>query len=348
MPPTANPDADDFYVRLGLDKNATDNQIKSAYKKQALKYHPDKNPDGVEQFKKVTEAYEVLSDKEKRETYDRFGKDGLQGGGGGMGGFGPGVHMSGGSPEDFARFDKIFKDFLGAEGGLGGEFSSFSFSSSSNGGKGVTFMSGIPTMMGGKGGGGGMHPFMNMGGMGGMGGAVRDPKEIDPKAVHLIQRGTVVAVRNLKNDKSLNGLTGQVMGYDEGAGRYDVNVQDRSVALKPSNLVIQVTNILLRGITSKPELNGKTGKILDYNPENEKYTVSVANGPTIAVSLASVQLPPNTRVMIVGLKGSQQHNGRWGRIESFAQDAARYSVVLKGGAILKVKMENCVCSGLVA
>jgi len=352
MAPTANPNSEDFYVRLGLDKNCTENQIKSAYKKQALKYHPDKNPDGVEQFKKVTEAYEVLSDKEKRSTYDQFGKEGLAGAAGpggfsGFGGGGPGFRTSAGGPADFAHFDKIFRDFFGS-GGFGDDFG--------GGGGGVTFSTstggipggfsglggGFPGMMGGKG--GGMHQFMNMQGMGGAG---RDPKEIDPKAVHLIQRGTIVVVKQLKNNTSLNGYTGQVTGFDESTGRYDINVQDRTVGLKPQNLVIQATNILVRGITSKPELNGKSGKILDYNPESEKYTVSVTNGPSIVVSTGHIQLPTNTRVMIQGLKGSQQYNGQWGRIESFAQDASRYSIVLKGGTTLKVKMENCVCSGLV-
>jgi DnaJ-class molecular chaperone len=71
----------DFYKTLGIAKTATDDEIKKAYRKMALKYHPDKNkaPGAEEKFKEVAEAYEVLSDKKKREVYDKFGEDGLKG-----------------------------------------------------------------------------------------------------------------------------------------------------------------------------------------------------------------------------------------------------------------------------
>ncbi|XP_039263772.2 dnaJ homolog subfamily B member 1-like [Styela clava] len=81
----------DFYATLGVSKTATEDEIKKAYRKLALKYHPDKNksPGAEEKFKKVAEAYEVLSDSKKRETYDRHGEQGLNGGmGGGSGGDG--------------------------------------------------------------------------------------------------------------------------------------------------------------------------------------------------------------------------------------------------------------------
>ena len=69
----------DYYNILGVDKTADDKQIKSAYRKLSLKFHPDKNPgnkEAEEKFKEINEAYEVLSDEEKRSTYDRFGHDG--------------------------------------------------------------------------------------------------------------------------------------------------------------------------------------------------------------------------------------------------------------------------------
>ena len=68
--------AKDYYKTLGVDKKATESDIKKAYRKLALKYHPDKNPDNKEaeeKFKEVSEAYEVLSDKDKKNRYDRFG-----------------------------------------------------------------------------------------------------------------------------------------------------------------------------------------------------------------------------------------------------------------------------------
>lgn len=84
----------DYYKILGLPKTASDDEIKRAYRRLALKYHPDKNktPGAEEKFKEVAEAYEVLSDKTKRDVYDQYGEEGLKGGGpsgpgGGGGGF---------------------------------------------------------------------------------------------------------------------------------------------------------------------------------------------------------------------------------------------------------------------
>ncbi|XP_017048503.1 dnaJ protein homolog 1 [Drosophila ficusphila] len=74
--------AKDFYKILGIDRKATDDEIKKAYRKLALKYHPDKNksPQAEERFKEIAEAYEVLSDKKKRDIFDKYGEDGLKGG----------------------------------------------------------------------------------------------------------------------------------------------------------------------------------------------------------------------------------------------------------------------------
>ncbi|KAL5006477.1 hypothetical protein ScPMuIL_015283 [Solemya velum] len=77
----------EYYNVLGIHKNATEAEIKKAYRRLALKWHPDKNPDrkddAEKKFKEISEAYEVLSDKEKRDIYDRYGKEGLSAGGGG-------------------------------------------------------------------------------------------------------------------------------------------------------------------------------------------------------------------------------------------------------------------------
>lgn len=77
----------DYYNILGIARNASEDEIKKAYRKLALKYHPDKNktPEAEEKFKLIAEAYEILSDKSKRDIYDQFGEDGLKNGGGGGG-----------------------------------------------------------------------------------------------------------------------------------------------------------------------------------------------------------------------------------------------------------------------
>lgn len=108
----------DYYEVLGVNKQATDDEIKKAYRKIAIKYHPDRNPDdkeAEEKFKEAAEAYSVLSDQQKRRQYDQFGFDGPNMGGG-FGGFGGGFSMD----EIFSMFGDVF----GGRGGFGG-FSGF-------------------------------------------------------------------------------------------------------------------------------------------------------------------------------------------------------------------------------
>ena len=72
----------DYYKILGINKDADENEIKKAYRKLAIKYHPDKNlgnKEAEEKFKEINEAYEVLSDKDKRSKYDMYGKEGISG-----------------------------------------------------------------------------------------------------------------------------------------------------------------------------------------------------------------------------------------------------------------------------
>jgi len=108
----------DFYEILGIDRGATDTEIKKAYRKKAIKYHPDKNPDdksAEEKFKKAAEAYEVLSDDNKKARYDQYGHAAFENGGGGSGGFGG---FSGGG----MNMDDIFSQFGDIFGGGGGGF----------------------------------------------------------------------------------------------------------------------------------------------------------------------------------------------------------------------------------
>ena len=102
----------DFYDVLGVGKSASPDELKSAYRKLAVKYHPDKNSGdkaAEDKFKEASEAYGILSDKEKKQNYDNFGHAAFENGGGrqsgGFGGFGG------------ADFSDIFEDFFGDFGG---------------------------------------------------------------------------------------------------------------------------------------------------------------------------------------------------------------------------------------
>jgi molecular chaperone DnaJ len=121
----------DYYEILGLSRTATQDEIKKAYRKNALKYHPDRNPGDTtaeKKFKEISEAYEVLSDEKKRQIYDQYGADALKGAG--MGG--PGGHAG------FSSMEEALRTFMGAFGSSsGGEsiFDSF-FGFESEGGEG--------------------------------------------------------------------------------------------------------------------------------------------------------------------------------------------------------------------
>src|SRR5512141_2620602 len=103
----------DYYEVLGVPRDADDTALKSAYRKLALQYHPDRNKEAAasERFKEINEAYEVLSDPEKRQMYDRYGHAATQGG----------FNQAGGSPfggfGGFGDISDIFDEFFGGIGG---------------------------------------------------------------------------------------------------------------------------------------------------------------------------------------------------------------------------------------
>lgn len=104
----------DYYSVLGIARGATQEEIKKAYRKQALKFHPDKNPGDKEaekKFKEISEAYEVLSDDQKRGMYDQYGPDAFKAGMGGPGG---------GPAGGFSSMEEALRTFMGAFGGGGG------------------------------------------------------------------------------------------------------------------------------------------------------------------------------------------------------------------------------------
>jgi len=174
----------DYYAILGVPKNVSDEDLKKAYRRLALKWHPDRNRDNVElateKFKEIGEAYDVLSDPKKRQIYDQVGEEGLKGGfpPGGAGGFPAGTTFTFG-PGGFGKFrdaNDIFKQFFGANFDVNGSGASMDDDGDMFGGNFMNFMSGMGGM-------GGMRGMNGMGGMGGMGGM--RPRKPEPSVYDL-------------------------------------------------------------------------------------------------------------------------------------------------------------------
>ena len=109
----------DYYATLGVPREATPEEIKKAYRKKALEFHPDRNPSNpkaAEQFKRVSEAYEVLSDENRKRLYDQYGEEGLRSAGMGQAGGFPG-----GGGGGFSSMEEALRTFMGAFGGGGGQ-----------------------------------------------------------------------------------------------------------------------------------------------------------------------------------------------------------------------------------
>uniref|UniRef100_A0A0B7A4F5 J domain-containing protein n=1 Tax=Arion vulgaris TaxID=1028688 RepID=A0A0B7A4F5_9EUPU len=120
MPATRKSQSVSYYEVLGIEKIATEQDIKKAYRRLALKWHPDKNPENKEEakrkFQEISEAYDILSDKKKREVYDRYGKEGIiSGNHRGDEDFDFDPSAFGGFHFEFRSPEEIFKDFFGTD-----------------------------------------------------------------------------------------------------------------------------------------------------------------------------------------------------------------------------------------
>lgn len=338
---------DDYYKVLGVTKDSTDVEINKAYKKLALKHHPDKNPENKQEaedkFKKISEAYSTLSDPEKRKAYDQFGKDGLQNSGNGPGFAGSAGRMSS------EQAEMIFRTIFG---GLSGGMPA-GMPGGSQGGSQFVFMSSGPGNSSGQGLDGGLDgmgglPFVfNLGGiqqdMCSRGTGNRSSNLLRRSPVHAMPIGTAVVIRGLTKIPSHNGKSGRITNFDEPRARYEVAIEGGAkLALKPQNLTQQCT-VELVGLENKPELNGKIGDIVNFDEDTGRYLV-LLHQPALAISLErqNCLLKTGTRVVVKGLS-QQKFNEQMTQVVNVDRAAARYTVQCQSGEKIAVKYEKVVC-----
>jgi len=358
----------DFYNLLGVGKQADEDELKRAYKKAAVKWHPDKHAsksDAEKQhaesmFKDIAEAYETLSDKDKRAVYDRFGEEGLKAG--------PGAAGAAGMPAGFGGVPAGFGGMPAGAGNFPGNVS-FSFSSSGGGGAGggmdaaraeaifrQLFGSGPGASMGGVGGVGGVggmggNPFesdgdpfatmfSSMGGGSmnalptrGMRGARRQRPGNRPE---LLPMGTIVQLTGL-SDPARNGAIGQVESFDEGSQRYVVTLEQpngKSIAVKREHVVQVVTSARVVG-TSQVALNDKMISAATYDKASKRYKCEGLrpDGTVLALKPENVLLPQDCRVTIECVKSRPALNGRIGNIVGIENESQRYVVQMADEAV---------------
>jgi len=344
---------------LGVPRDANEDALKKAYKKQALKWHPDRHVNGdekgqkaaEEKFKEAAGAYEVLSDKQRRAVYDSYGWEGLEGGapppdfGGEMppgfgGGFPSGAQHfvfrtngTGGSG-GFGNIDpmKLFASMFGGDmGGMGG----LGMDGMGMNGMG---MSGIGMN--------GMHSTEFDSLFSRAGGAHRGSNKRcrTAAAPGALAPGATVVAHSLNSAAEVNGATGVVVDVNDN-GRYTVQFDrlQKTLSLKRSNLLQLGIPVQLSGLKSQPQLNGSTGKLVGM--KNDRYLVQLGDAArtTAAFRRESVELPAGTGVAIGGLVSRPELNGHAGQIVDLDRSCGRYVVSTDSGTQVKLKAANITC-----
>lgn len=304
--------SDDHYQVLGVKRSAADKDISAAYKRLALRYHPDKNPDDRDQaelvFKRITHAYDILRDAAKRKKYDNSSSKSC---------FVPSAnnYNNYGEYGSFDRADSLYRAFFGADAGMGGSTAS---------------------------------PNINIAGI----------FNFDPKpqakvpnvpgsklaeATHLIAAGTPIAIHGLANKPELNGKSAKVKEWNASKCRYEVTLASGDVlSLRPRNIT-QLCHVKVTSHENQPELNGKIGEVVDFNEETGCYVVLLEDPASI------IELSPKNCIFNAGTAGvleglsDQQLSGKMCSIVSVDHNACRYVVQCEGGRQLKVRFEKVMC-----
>jgi len=344
MPKTPNLQSDDYYEILGCERNADEAQLKKAYRKLAVKWHPDKNPDNDEattKFQKISEAYATLSDKQKRQIYDQYGAEaanqmgegGMPGGGFGFpggGGGGGGVHHM--SPDEaqaffstmFGESDPFGGMFGGSMGGgMGGP--GMSFRSSMGRGGPANFSSSFGSA------GGGMDPIsMMLGGMGGMG-----------PGMSMGSMGPGMSMGSMGPGMSMGGMgPGMSMG-GMGPGMRS-SMGSSAPPAKRFDAIPNGTVVSLKGLVNASDRNGDRGVVKQYIPSTGRYVVELEDSDS-TMSVKPSNLLQHVHVRIHNVESKPEFNGKTGTIITWCPSKERYNVyIIALKKVVSLKPNNVV------
>lgn len=254
---------------------------------------------------------------------------------------GAGGHMS---PEEAEAFFGMFFGGSDPFGGMGGG------SQRRGGPDPISMMFG-----GGQGGMGGSMPGRMHGGMGGGGmsqgmggrpggsfGGMPPQRQPPAKRYDAIPPETIVSLKELVNAAQFNGDRGTIRQYIPSTGRYVVELEDsdETMSVKASNIQ-QHVHMKVRGVASKPELNGKTGTVIAFNSHSERYNIYImALKEVISLKPANVVMENGTVGQVAGLSSKPELNGKWGTVKAWIADTNKYDLQLSPTQIIRIKVEN--------
>lgn len=302
--------SEDLYKILKISKNATKDEIKKSYRKLAIKYHPDKNPNDKEsenKFKKIADAYSILSDEKKRKEYDMFGNQNEN----------INFHHSNIDP------NIIFNNFFSNSNSSNVQFSfsnndSYTFNNLESNPFDF-FNNGIFN-----------NDFFNKNSNN-----VRNIKRNSYKKIikYRIKKGTKILTINL-NNKSKNNMIGIIFDYNN--DKYIVELcEDKTYISINYENILQLLKCKIHNLKNNIELNNKEGIIEGYY--NNKYVVKVEE-KYYKLNIKNLIIDNNELVKIYGLKNNYNLNGKLGLIKEY--DNGKYIIQLENNKTIKILVDN--------
>ena len=322
-----------YYDIMCVARTCDAETLKKAYKKQAMKWHPDrhansspaKKKEAEAKFKELAEVYDVLSDPNKREIYDRYGENGLKQGPSGPSGGAHGTDPFGGFGGGFGMPGNMSYSFSSSSSGTGG--ASFSSTGMDSDRAAAIFASlfGGGGGMGGGGMGGSGDPFADFGGSL-FGDAHRARRQRTgpappqtPRPDGPLPAGQTVKVEGLQSSSALehNGSVGTIDRFDMAAQRYHVSFSSgAALSVRPENVRQVITSARVIGCQNQPHLNGRVAASTTFDCKTKRYRAEglSENGATLSLKPENMLLPESTQVTIDGLVSRPALNGKRGLI----------------------------------